>query len=40
MMQKFFIITTDPNNSDKYKLAEYLSGKYDLDIDEIVFATR
>ena len=32
MMQKFFIITTDPNNSDKYKLAEYLSGKYDLDI--------
>lgn len=32
MMQKFFIITTDPNNSDKYKLAEYLSEKYGLDI--------
>lgn len=32
MMQKFFIITTDPNNSDKYKLAEYLSEHYGLDI--------
>lgn len=32
MHQKFFIITTDPNNTDKYKLAEYLSEKYDLDI--------
>ena len=32
MMQKIFIITTDPNNSDKYKLAEYLSEQYGLDI--------
>ncbi len=32
MNQKLFIITTDPNNLDKYTLAEYLSNKYDLDI--------
>jgi hypothetical protein len=32
MMQQFFIVTSDPKNNDKYKLAEFLAEKYDMDI--------